>query len=119
MDRQPEVTGHPEVTQGEKTLRQTRLSWTESTRQQPEAANVDRRKGGVSAAAGAARQSAASRGKTTGTAWSDGSQSYESDAAESITTSEAERITTEYEHRQMAEEMDEQVQEALLEQQQE
>ena len=107
------------MTQGEKTLRQTRLSWTESTRQQPEAAGVDRQKGGVSAAAVTARQSSASRGKMTGTAWSDGSQSYESDAAESVTTSEAERIATEYENRQMAEEMDEQVQEALLERQQE
>ena len=77
------------------------------------------RKGGVSAAAVTARQSSASRGKMTGTAWSDGSQSYESDAAESVTTSEAERIATEYENRQMAEEMDEQVQEALLERQQE
>ena len=99
-------------------MRQARLSWTESTRQPPGAAKNEKRRGGVSAAEAQAQQGAANRGPREGTAWSDGSQSYESDAAESITTSEAERITSEYENRQIAEEMDSQVQEALLAQQQ-
>ena len=100
-------------------MRQVRLSWVESTQQRPDAASVDMRKGDTNAHAAATRPSAMSRGKSTGTAWSDGSQSYESDAAESVTASEADRIAAEYESRQEAEEMDEQVQEALLEAHQE